>query len=295
MSARNVPVARYYDSNTRRFLRFGGGAASGSIHRLLWGAGVGSAGAAAGYVHELIERALRAARIGAGATLLDLGCGVGGTALHLARAFPGARLHGVTVSRAQMEIATRAAAAAGLAERCRFDLGDFESMRFGFVAEGAVAVEAYAHSRRPDAFFATAAAHLRPGGSLLVVDDFLRGEEARLPETGRRGVHDFKRGWRVPGFATVSGCVSTARRHGFEAVEERDLTHLIRLDRARDHAVAALAPVVAALGLARVPFFGNLVGGNALRRGLGDGHFAYRWLAFRRNAEGVSPSSGGLR
>jgi len=282
MAARNDSVTRYYDSNTRRFLAFGGGGASGAIHRQLWGPGADSSGDAAAYVNGLIAEALRDARILPRALLLDLGCGVGGTALHLARAFPEASLHGITISRTQVEIAARAAAAEGLAERCRFRLGDFETIRLDVEADATVAIEAYAHSRRPDAFFATAAAHLREDGRLFVVDDFLRADELLLPEPGRRNARDFRRGWRVPGFATVAECVDRAGRHGFEPVEERDLTALIRLDRARDRVIAGLAPALGALGLARWPACGNLVGGNALRRGLGDGHFAYRWLVFRK-------------
>jgi hypothetical protein len=39
-------VARYYDANTRRFLRLGGGGQMAAIHRPIWAPGVQTAGQA---------------------------------------------------------------------------------------------------------------------------------------------------------------------------------------------------------------------------------------------------------
>jgi cyclopropane-fatty-acyl-phospholipid synthase len=56
--------------------------------------------------------------------VLDIGCGWGGMALHLAQDW-GCRVTGITLSEEQLAEARRRAAAAGLADRVRFELMDY--------------------------------------------------------------------------------------------------------------------------------------------------------------------------
>ncbi|WP_419899775.1 cyclopropane-fatty-acyl-phospholipid synthase family protein [Roseomonas sp. USHLN139] len=59
-----------------------------------------------------------------GLEVLDIGCGWGGMALHLARAH-GARVTGITLSTEQLEAARARAAEAGLSAQVRFELMDY--------------------------------------------------------------------------------------------------------------------------------------------------------------------------
>jgi cyclopropane fatty-acyl-phospholipid synthase-like methyltransferase len=275
------PIRHYYDRNTRRFLAFGGGAASGAIHRQLWGPGVSTVHEAADCINQFLKLEIERLNPEAAPTMLDLGCGVGGTVVRLARAFPGASLHGVTISEQQVALARAASVSAGVEPRCTFYLGDFESMDLGLQADLIFAVESFTHSRSAKAFFSTVARHLRPGGHVIIVDDFLLADESTLGERGRRLAREFRAGWQVPSLSTVDACVHAAQASGIDMADERDFTSLIRLRRPRDRAIATLAPLVARLGLTGMPFFGNLVGGNALHQGLCDRIFGYRWLRFR--------------
>ena len=56
--------------------------------------------------------------------ILDVGCGTGWSSIALARAVPGARVRGIDLDAASIEDATRNAAAAGVADRVRFDERD---------------------------------------------------------------------------------------------------------------------------------------------------------------------------
>ena len=288
MAISRHPVQHYYDSNTRRFLAFGGGAASGALHRQLWGPGVATVREAADCVNRMLLSEIEQLNPGAEPTLLDLGCGVGGTLIRLAAAFPSACLHGVTISAQQAALARAASIDAGVESRCTFHLGDFESISLDVEADVIVAVESFVHSRSADAFFSTVARHLRPGGHLIIVDDFLLADESASGERGRRLVRDFRAGWQVPSLATIDACVCSAKACKLHVENDRDLTSLIRLRRPRDRFIALVAPLVACLGLTRIPFFGNLVGGNALHQGLCEGIFGYRWLHFRDSREGSS-------
>ncbi len=282
MSDRHA-IEHYYERNTRRFLIFGGGRTAHAIHRQLWGPGVENREAAAGYINQLLEAALEELGGAESPLLIDLGCGVGGTLLHLARAFPRASLHGVTISRRQVEIGAAALKRAGVSQRVRLHCADFESLDLGLETDAIVAVESFTHSRAADDFFRTASRHLKPGGTLIIVDDLIRSGEAEPSAAEQRLIDAFRLGWRVPSLCRASDCVDYAARRSFELVETRNLTDLIRLGRPRDRLIALIAPVASGLGLERMPFFSNLIGGNALHAGLGKSLFEYRWLSFRRS------------
>jgi len=279
------PVARYYDRNTLRFLLFGGGTRTLSIHRELWGPGVDTPASAKRYVNALIEQEVRALALDH-PTVLDLGCGVGGTLLHLAERFPGGDLHGVTISGRQHALARGFAARRGLSGRCHLHHADFEEMRLDIRADAAIAVEAFAHASRPSRFFEAAAGHLRERGRLILVDDFLARNEADLDARARHHVGLFRSGWRLGSLCTAAACADAARGTGLRLVQDTDLTGLVRPGRPRDRMIARLSPWFERLGLVDIPFFANMIGGNALQAGLREGFLRYRMLTFERSPGG---------
>lgn len=276
-------VARYYDRNTRRFLFMGSGRHARSIHRELWGPGVESAHEAAGYIDRVIADEIESRVSGERPVVLDFGCGVGGTLFHLAERMPEARLYGITVSPRQVEFAKRFAGEADVADRCSFTLGDFQSADLGVPADAVLAVESFTHSDSADAFLANAVKHLHPGGSLIIADDFLASEPDSLNLEQRRRVEQFQAGWRVPSVRTVERLVRDGARHGLEPESIVDLTPFTRPGgRMRDRLTAAVSPLLARLGLGGIPFYGNLIGGNALQIGLREGFLSYQLVILRK-------------
>lgn len=296
-------VARYYDRNTWRFIRFGGGADALAIHRGLWGPGVASTADAKRYVNRLLGDEIGTSGVGT-PTVLDLGCGVGGTLFELAERFPSGRMHGVTISHAQQEIADTWAHRLGVGDRCAFHVGDFHDLRLRsspgaspssgasegtpdelsvdttLQANAVIAVESFAHARDPSAFFRTAARHLDAEGRLIVVDDFLAIRRAELSTADAARVERFEEGWRLGTLLTTDDVRESARAAGLAVTSEVDLTNLIRLGRPRDGLISVVAPTLARLGLVWVPFFGNMIGGNALQEGFRRGVLSYRMLTF---------------
>jgi len=123
---------------------------------------------------------------------------------------------------------------------------------------------------------------VQSGGIMIVVDDFLAVAAQELPEIDRRHVRTFQEGWRLPGLCTVEELEEESERAGFEVVEIRDLSSLVRLGRPRDMLIAWTAPLFRRLGLDGIPFFGNMIGGNALQVGLRKGFIRYRAVVLRR-------------
>ena len=274
-------LQRYYDRNTDLFLRIGSSGPGHAIHRGLWGPGVRDGRAAAEYVNTLIARRIRGCLSREPQTVLDLGCGVGGTMFSLARTFSEARLHGVTISARQVSIARELAQENGFAERCAFVQADFEDLDLDLRADAIVAVESFIHASRPERLLATCRRHLVEDGILVIVDDFLArpvpAEDLELGEI----IDTFRTGWRVPGLCTLTDCNALARRADLEPLETQDLSELIRTRRPRDWLVSTVSPIARALGLTRRPFWANVVGGNALNAALRSGWIQYRILVLR--------------
>jgi cyclopropane-fatty-acyl-phospholipid synthase len=102
-----------------------------------------------------------------GLTVLDIGSGWGGLALDLARDC-GAKVLGVTLSKEQIEVSSRRAQAANLAERCRFEMVDYRALSGTF--DRIVSVGMFEHVGVPyyPAFFAKMGALLKDDGVALL-------------------------------------------------------------------------------------------------------------------------------
>jgi cyclopropane-fatty-acyl-phospholipid synthase len=102
-----------------------------------------------------------------GARVLDIGCGWGGLALHLAREH-GAEVTGITLSEEQLAVARRRADAAGLAGRVQFELRDYRAepgVYDRIVSVGMFEHVGVAHYAE---YFATIRRALAPDGVALV-------------------------------------------------------------------------------------------------------------------------------
>jgi SAM-dependent methyltransferase len=286
-------VAEYYDRNTSWFLRFGRSRRSVAIHRELWGPGVRTPEEAGAYINgwiaDAVVQLVEAGTLPPPRVFFDLGCGVGGTLFQLAERFPEAHLHGVTLSRRQVEWAEQLRASREGGARCHFLQGDFHRLDFGvgtasIEADVSVAIEAFVHARAPVAFLRTAAEHTRAGGRLFLVDDFLTRPRKSLSPTERQRVSEFEAGWRLGSLCTVDALCADASQNGWVPRQITDLTPLFRPGRLRDRLIARLSPWFQRAGWGRIPFFGNMIGGNALQIGLTEGFLRYQCIEFERHS-----------
>jgi cyclopropane fatty-acyl-phospholipid synthase-like methyltransferase len=154
--------------------------------------------------------------------VLDAGCGVGGSAVWLARE-RGTRVVGITLSPGQVEKARRNARRNGLTDRIEFHLRDYT--RTGF-PEGSFdvvwALESSCYAANKAALAREARRLLRPGGKLVVADGFLRREPVNEVERGEYAL--FKRGLVLPDLVRPETLARALRDHGFGSVRVSDQT-----------------------------------------------------------------------
>jgi S-adenosylmethionine-diacylgycerolhomoserine-N-methlytransferase len=126
-------------------------------------------------------------RPAAGASVLEIGCGTGRNLVLAARLYPAARFFGIDVSTEMLTSAITAISRAGLTSQVRVAHGDataFDPKRLFGIPEFDHVMISYSLSMIPDwrRVLGAAAAHLKPGGRLHVVDF---GGQERLPGIAR--------------------------------------------------------------------------------------------------------------
>lgn len=260
------------------------GHAASTVHRRLLEPG----GAASGDVlHEQVDEALDATTPAAASahalTVLDAGCGLGGTVFHLLDR-GAASGTGLTLSAVQAAHATAEAVRRGVDDRCRFVVRDYDADLDDLVPDGVdlvVAIESLAHAPDPAATIGRWALRLRPGGRLLIVDDV---PTDTLP-AGDPAFTAFRRGWHVPQIATNRQLDAAMAAAGLARIHDRDLTRCVPR-----RGAALVALLIGAMRLAgpivqltpAAVLHDALIGGLWLERLYARGQVRYRLIVARR-------------
>ena len=273
-------IRSYYDRHTAGFVSLGQRGSNGAIHRAVWGPGVRNRRQAFRFVENRIAALLRGLPPAFDASrLVDLGCGVGASLCYLAERLP-IRGTGITLSPVQARFAAERIRKAGIADRIDCIEGDYCDLptRVG-LADFAYAIESFVHGSTPERFFAECSRIVRPGGLLLICDDFRRSAAG---PAAAPAIERFRRGWRVNTLIHRDELRSLARAAGFEHVSTSDLTAYLEIRRMRDRAADAM---LALLGwhpwVARR--FDYVSGGSALQTCLANGWIGYDLALFRRS------------
>jgi tocopherol O-methyltransferase len=117
---------------------------------------------------QLMEQLARRAAIPRGANVLDIGCGVGGSALWLADQYE-CRVTGMTISPVQARMAARKARSSGLTEKVCFEVKDANRWQPEPASVDAIWImESSEHFPDKKHFFERCALALKPGGTLAV-------------------------------------------------------------------------------------------------------------------------------
>ncbi|MFF5232579.1 methyltransferase domain-containing protein [Dactylosporangium sp. NPDC000521] len=252
----NAAVERYYDTTLDLYEDLWGQ----HVHHGFWDIGErpGNDDDRHAATDRLVRELVDFAGIPAGAHVLDVGCGIGGPAMHLAGPL-GCSVEGVTLSAAQAARANEKAAELGLGERTRFRQCDFMANDYPDASFDVVwAVESLMHIADREAFFAEVLRVLKPGGIVAIAtwsvrDGELTAEEARVVDQILRhqvmpsfsSLEEHERLAAAAGFTGIaiadwSANVANSWEPGFAQVKELDNGRSMMRDLARDRGVDVL-------------------------------------------------------
>jgi len=181
----------------------------------------------------MIEEVLRWAAIppagtpGAPLTVLDVGCGVGGSARYLQRKFGGAAT-GITLSRKQREQAQALSEAAGQGETCSFLVADALHMPFPDNSFDLVwSLESGEHMPDKNQFMREMCRVCKPGGRLILVTwvhrDLAEDEDALKPRETRL-LDRISRAYHLPKWFSMAGYRRIAGDLSFSGIRTADWT-----------------------------------------------------------------------
>ena len=171
---------------------------------------------------HLVNTLARKASIGKGQRVLDVGCGMGGSSIHLAREL-GCDVTGVTLSPVQKTWATTSAAFSGVRRRTRFHCADAEKVEFAAGEFDTVwSIECTEHLFDKPAFFRKAATWLKPGGHMAICA-WLAGEKSDTPE-GTEQVRKVCENFLCPSLGSEADYIAWMTAGGLEMVEVIDWT-----------------------------------------------------------------------
>ena len=225
---------------------------------------------------QLMEHLAELANVQTGSSVLDIGCGFGGSSIYLAQKYK-VSATGITISPVQVEMARKAATAAKL--DARFLLMDAEALDFPQQFDLLWSVESISHYHDRPSFFANAVKFLKPGGVFALTDWFKKAGLSSAQK--RKFIEPIERGMFIE-LETMDDYESHLVASGLEIVHRQDLTRQcakswdLGLDMLRDKTLWLLA---AKMG---TDFVANLRSFKAMRAGYSSGNFVYGLFTARK-------------
>lgn len=157
--------------------------------------------------------------------VLDAGCGVGGTALYIARE-TGARVYGISLDPKQIALARQYATKRHLTPLVDFSAQDYCKTRFpNNFFDVVYAIESVCHANSKLTFLKEAHRILKPEGILHILDGYVARKPATHEE--RSFVRDFCWAFAVPDLLTPHRMTSLMNKAGFIRIKRTDLTHRV--------------------------------------------------------------------
>jgi cyclopropane fatty-acyl-phospholipid synthase-like methyltransferase len=154
-------------------------------------------------------------------TILDAGCGVGGSSIYLAKKY-GCKLYGISLNKEQISQAIQFSIKEGVANLPLFSVQDFTKTEFKDQSFDIIwAIESVIHADPKIDFFQEAFRLLRPGGKLLIADYFAK----ELPSSKElKQLMKWLHPWAVSDIIPFGEYKDQLVSLGFKNIQNQDIT-----------------------------------------------------------------------
>ena len=222
MAFTNDDVARYYDVTEQQYRRMWQLQKSRSLHYGLWDASTKNFHEALLNTNKVLANL---ARVNSTDTVLDAGCGIGGSSLWLA-ANKKCTVTGISLSAKQVATGNALAKKEGLDDLVHLEKRDYTATGFPDACFDVVwAIESICQANDKNDFVKEAYRILKPGGRLIMADYFkqpgLAGKDAKM-------MQDWAHGWALNDFEVLGIFENMLKNAGFNNVDIKEVTDAIR-------------------------------------------------------------------
>lgn len=221
MKFSNQDIINYYDHTQPHYRQWWKMEESMGLHYGVWDASVKSLSEA--IVNTNAQLALMG-QISAKDKILDAGCGVGGSAIFLAKKY-GCEVKGITLSERQVATATAFSQKRNVPQLATFEPMDYTQTRFPDDHFDVVwAIESMQTATDKTLFFKEMQRVLKPGGRLLMADVFKRGNWA-IDTTPV--MQTMLNGWAMSDILSIEELAELGKKHTLALAQNRCVTREI--------------------------------------------------------------------
>lgn len=220
MQIKPEEIVEYYDSCEEDYRTYWNLDRSMAMHAGYWDETTQSLEEALAKENEILARE---AKITATDKVLDAGCGVGGSAIYLAKTI-GCKVAGITLSAQQAASARENAVKMGVDGLVQFEVMDFCRTTFPDASFDVVwGIESVCHAQDKELFVKEAYRLLKKGGRLIIADGFSTGNDLLSKDEALR-MKKWLRGWGVERLEGVQTFFDYLKGSGFDAISFRNIT-----------------------------------------------------------------------